>query len=125
MAEAIQTPIASLNCPAQPELNAGDHISCEAVAAGQTFAIAVTMTDTAGQFTWQTRGLLVLSKLEDFIQTRLRERGVAVQADCGGALRVAQPKETFKCQVSDATGQIREVSVIVKDEQGNVDISLL
>ena len=123
--ETTKVPLSTVDCPAQLDVKAGNRFSCQATAEEQTFAIAVVLTNPDGQFQWNTKGLLVLSKLEQFIQSRIREKGGPdVTANCGGKIRVAQPGDTFECKVTGAQAQARSAQVKVKDEQGSVDISL-
>ncbi|UBF24137.1 DUF4333 domain-containing protein [Kovacikia minuta CCNUW1] len=124
---AIETPLQSLTCPAGVEIKVGNRFDCNAVSEGQAFAIAVEITSTTGpQFQWNTKGLLVLSKLEQFIQQQIRDKkGGSVTADCGGGIRVANPGDTFECKVSDPQGQSRAAKITVKDEQGTVDVALI
>ncbi len=89
--------------------------------------IAVEITNATGpQFQWSTKGLLVLSKLEQFIQQQVKDKnGANVTADCSGKVRVAKPGDTFECRVIDAQGQSRPAKVTVKDDQGTVDVSVM
>ncbi len=125
-ASATGTNLESINCPSTVDLKVGNRFDCEAVADGQSFAIAVELTDTMGpQFTWSTRGVLQLAKLEQFIQEQVKAKGGApVTANCGGTIRVAAPGESFSCQVTVAQGASRTAKVTVKDERGGVEVSL-
>lgn len=135
VAKSIGVPVDTVECPAQAELKAGDspegelrsnRIDCQLSANGQSFVVAVELQGDGSQFQWSTKGLLVLSKLEAFIQSRLQEKsGVEVTAACGDKIRAANPGDTFDCQVKDTQGRSRSVQVTVKDEQGGVDIKLL
>ncbi|MBW4690847.1 MAG: DUF4333 domain-containing protein [Lyngbya sp. HA4199-MV5] len=123
--ESTKIPLDSVDCPAQFDVKAGNRFNCQATSEGQTFAIAVELTNPDGQFQWNTKELLVLSKLEQYIQSRIRDKGGPdVTANCGGKIRVAQPGDTFECKVTGAQGQARSAQIKVKDEQGGVDISL-
>lgn len=119
-------PVQTVTCPEQIEVRKGSQFECEATSDGQPFAVAVEITDENGpQFKWTTRGLLVMSKLEEFIQKEVKDRsGVSVTPSCGGNLRVTKSGDSFDCQITDAKGQSRPVKVSVKDDRGNVDISL-
>lgn len=126
VSEKIQATIQSMNCPNKLEVKVGDRFDCQVMAEGQAFIVGVEWTDQTGQFKWNTKGLLLLSKLEEFIQESLKEKGgLAVKADCGGELRAAKPTDSFECKVTDDAGATRSTKVTVKDEQGSVDISLL
>ncbi|PSB28038.1 DUF4333 domain-containing protein [Stenomitos frigidus] len=123
--DTTKVPLDSVDCPVQFDVKAGNRFNCQATSEGQNFAIAVELTNPDGQFQWNTKSLLVLSKLEQFIQTRIRDKGGPdVTANCGGKIRVAQPGDTFECKVTGAQAQSRSAQVKVKDEQGSVDISL-
>jgi len=123
--DATKVPINSVDCPAQFDVKTGNRFNCQATSDGQSFTLVVELTNPEGQFQWNTQGLLVLPKLEQFIQNRIRAKGGPdVRADCGGKIRVAQPGDTFECKVVGAQVQPRSAQVRVKDEQGGVDISL-
>jgi len=126
VAQVIGLPLQTIDCPATIELKANSRFECQGTSDGQVFAIAVSLTDDPAKFQWGTKGLLLLPKLEEFIQKRVKDKsGLDVKADCGGKLRVAKPGESFECKVTDARNQTRSAKVTVKDEQGSVDISLL
>jgi hypothetical protein len=123
--ESTKVSLDSVDCPAQFDVKAGNRFNCQAASEGQSFVIAVELTNPDGQFQWNTKELLVLPKLEQYIQSRIRDKGGPdVTANCGGKLRVAQPGDTFECKVTSAQGQARSAQIKVKDEQGGVDISL-
>ncbi|CAA9418857.1 hypothetical protein AVDCRST_MAG94-6859 [uncultured Leptolyngbya sp.] len=123
--DATKVPMNSVDCPAQFDIKTGNRFNCQATSDGQSFTLVVELTNPDGQFQWNTQGLLVLPKLEQFIQNRIRAKGGPdVTADCGGKIRVAQPGDTFECKVMGAQVQQRFAQVRVKDEQGGVDISL-
>lgn len=124
---AIGVPIQSVNCPAGANVAVDSRFDCEAVSDGQPFTIAVEVTNaTVPQFRWRTKGLLVISKLEAYLQKEIKDRGgIDVTASCGSNIRVVQSGETFECQITDARGKERSARVTVKDEQGNVEVSLI
>jgi hypothetical protein len=126
VSESTGVPIQSVKCPTGAEVAVGSRFDCEAVLDGQTFAIAVEITDvTAPQFKWSTKGLLLTSKLEAYIQKEIKNRsGIDVTTSCGSSIRIANTGETFECQVTDAKGQARSAKVTVKDDQGNVEVSI-
>lgn len=118
-------PVDSVNCPNNVNLRAGGSFECRARAQGVNFGIQVKMEDNQGKFDSRTRGLLVLSKIEDLIQRTIKEKaGMNVTANCGNKLRAAVPGDTFNCQVKDPKGQTRNAQVKVKDELGNINVSL-
>jgi hypothetical protein len=125
MTQTMDLAVASVNCPGREQAIVGDRFDCEAKAADQTFTVAVEITDTTGNFTWKTRGLVLLSKLEDSIRTSVKQKsGVEVTPDCGGRIRLAKSGDKFECKVSDAQGQSRSAQVTVKDDQGSVEFAL-
>ncbi|XGW00418.1 MAG: DUF4333 domain-containing protein [Leptolyngbya sp. BL-A-14] len=122
---STKVPLDSVDCPVQFEVKAGNRFNCQATSEGQSFTIAVELTNPDGQFEWNTKKLLVLPKLEQYIQSRIRDKGGPdVTANCGGKLRVAKPGDIFECKVTSSQGQARSAQIKVKDEQGGVDISL-
>jgi hypothetical protein len=83
------------------------------------------MENNQGKFNSQTRGLLILSKLEDLIQKTVKERAkVDLTADCGGKVRPAKPGDTFTCDVKTAKGETGKAQITVKDEQGNINLKI-
>jgi len=122
---ATKVSIDSVDCPLQFDVKAGNRFNCQALSDGQSFTLVVELTNPDGQFKWNTQGLLVLPKLEQYIQDQVRAKGGPdVTASCGGKIRVAQPGDTFDCKVVGAQAQARSAQVKVKDTQGSVDISL-
>lgn len=119
-------PVQTVTCPEQVEVRRGSQFECEATSDGQPFTVAVEITDDNGpQFKWTTKGLLVMSRLEEFIQKEVKDRsGLSVTPSCGSNVRVAKSGDSFDCQITDAKGQSRPVKVSVKDDRGNVDIAL-
>lgn len=126
VSQTINAPLQSIDCPPRPTLQAGDRFDCQATLDNQSFVVSITITDAIGQFDWQTRGLVQLPKLEQFIQQQIREKGGGeVTASCGGTIRIVKPGDSFDCQVTNAQGQNRTTRVTVKDEQGTVEVALI
>lgn len=118
-------PLDSVNCPNNINIRAGSSFECRARAQGVNFGIQVKMEDNQGKFDSRTRGLLVVSKIEELIQRTVKEKaGMNVTANCGSKLRAAIPGDTFSCQVKNPQGQTRNAQVNVKDELGNINITL-
>ncbi len=119
--------VQSVTCPGIVEVKAISQFECEATADGQNFEIAVEVTNPTGpQFTWSTRKLLFLSKVETAIQEQVKNKnGANVTATCGGKIRAVNQGDSFNCQVSNTQGQTRSAKVTVKDDQGTVDITLI
>jgi hypothetical protein len=125
LADTTKLPIQSITCPVEATVRAGDRFDCQAVSDGQPFPVNVERTNETGQFKWNTKGLLLLSKLEQFIQQRVKQQsGIAVTANCGGKIRLAKPGDKFDCNVTDTKGQSRSAKITVKDDQESVDVTL-
>lgn len=124
--QATGATVQSINCPDVIEVKVGSRFDCTAVADNQRFTIAVELTDPTGpQFTWSTRGVLLLSRLEQFIQDQVKTKnGSSVTAKCDGKLRSANSGDTFECLVSNSQGQSRPAKITVKDDQGRVEVNL-
>lgn len=119
--------VQTVTCPAQVNVEKQDPFTCQAIAEGKTFQVAVNPKTTSKQdkneLRWNTKGLLVLPKLEQTIQQGIQQQfRLAVKVACGGKskVRMAKPGDSFQCQVSDQRGQTRAVTVRVDDDQGNV-----
>jgi hypothetical protein len=83
------------------------------------------MENDKGNFDSSTKGLLILTKIEDLIKKTVKEKAnIDVTADCGGKLRASKPGDSFTCQVKDTKGQSKEAKVTVKDDQGNINVKL-
>lgn len=118
-------PIDSVKCPEDANLKTGGTFECQAKAQDVNFKIQVKMENDKGNFDSKTQGLLILTKIEDLIKKTIKEKAnLDVTADCGGKLRAAKTGDTFNCQVKDPKGQTKEAKVTVKDEQGNINVSL-
>lgn len=145
-------PVQSIVCPMTANPEDGKPFDCQAMAANQTFLVALrpketplavtTLTGTKGkaaiappaqpqlvspakksELQWNTKGLLVLPKLEQTIQKSIKAQfQIEVKPNCGGKLRVVKPGDTFACQVTDQKGTTKPVTVRVDDEKGNVTL---
>ncbi len=72
---------------------------------------------------WNTKGLLVLLKLEKTIQKSIKDQfQIEVKPNCGGKLRMVKPGDTFTCEVTDPKGTTKPIKVRVDDEKGNVTL---
>lgn len=117
--------VQAINCPANLTFQAGKNYECQVASDAGIFTVVLQMTDAKGDFRWNTKGLLLLSKLEQYIQQTIKQRGAGdVRVDCGGKARVAKPGEAFQCKVTNLQGQTRSAKVTVKDEQGGVFLAL-
>lgn len=117
--------IESVKCPGKAEFKAGSTFECQATAQGVKFGIQVNMLNDQGRFDSKTKGVLILSRIEELLVKNIKEQAkIDVTADCGGKLRVAKTGETFTCEVKTATGETRKATVTVKDEQGNINVKI-
>jgi len=118
-------PIQSVKCPESTSFKVGSTFECQAKAQGVNFGIQVKMENDKGNFDSSTKGLLILTKIEDLIKKTVKEKAnIDVTADCGGKLRTAKTGDSFTCQVKDTKGQSKEAKVTVKDDQGNINVKL-
>lgn len=123
--EKAGVPIDSVTCPENAELKPGGSFECQATAQNVKFAIQVKMETKEGQFDSKTKGLLLLSKIEDLLQKTVKEKAnLDVTADCGGKIRAAKTGDSFTCKVKNKEGQTRDATVTVNDEQGNINVKL-
>ncbi len=117
--------VQSVNCPATISETSGQTYDCQVQSDVGAFVVVIQPTGAAGKFRWGTRGLLLLSKLDSFIQQSVANQGGGkVTVDCGGKSRTAKPGEVFECKVTDAKGAVKTARVTVRDEQGNVYLNL-
>lgn len=116
--------VQSVNCPAAIDEQSGKAYDCQVQTDAGAFTVVVQPTGQAGKFRWGTRGLLLLSKLDAFIQQSVASRGGGkVTVDCGTKARIATQGDTFDCKVTDAKGGVKTARVTVRDELGNVYLS--
>jgi hypothetical protein len=121
--QEVGVPMESITCPDNANLSAGGTFECRATAQKVNFEVQVKIENNEGRFNSNTRGLLVLSKIEELIQKTAQDRsGVSVTADCGGKIRAAKTGDTFTCSVRNQQGQTTNAQVTVNDEQGTVNI---
>ena len=119
---------ATLAAPSQPETAATvpKTFDCQINSDAGVFTVVVEPTGDPTKFRWGTKGMLLLSKLNDFIQKSAESKDLGkVTVDCGGKIRPAKAGETFDCKVTDTKGMLRTVKVTVRDEAGNVFIAPL
>jgi hypothetical protein len=121
--------IASVTCPDTREVKANDTFECiVAPQGGGRLTVKVTQKDDKGNVNWEvvkTEGLLDLAGLETQIKTGLKEQaGIDATVACGGKFRATEPGKSFECTATDAQGAKVQVSVAMKDAEGNVSWSL-
>ena len=128
LADQLQMPFASVECPESRAIKAGDAFECTAVAeTGGDLTVKVTQKDDTGAVNWEvTNGdkVLSLTSLEEMIEGELaRQLKVDAAVDCGGKMRLSVPAQTFECKAS-AGAESRPVVVTMKDDKGNVSWAL-
>lgn len=126
LTEAGEVAVQSVTCPSPIEFQVSKTYACQVASSVGSFTVTIDIKDQKGDFKWATKGLLVLSKLEEYIQKSTKEKGGGdVQVTCDGKVRLAKPGDEFQCKVTDTKGQSRIAKVTVQDEQGNVFFTLL
>lgn len=123
VSEAAKVQIQAVECPAAMTEKAGTTYECQVQSAIGPFTVMIRPTGQPGKFAWGTRGLLLTTKLNAFIQKSVQSQG-AVTVDCGTQARIAKQGETFDCKVTEANGKSRTAKVTVRDDLGNVYVAL-
>lgn len=121
--QATNVTIEAVECPAAIAEQAGQTYECQVKSAIGPFVVIVRPTGQPGKFAWGTRGLLLTSKLNTFIQKSVQPQG-NVTVDCGTPARIAKQGETFDCKVTTANGKTQTAKITVRDELGNVYVAL-
>jgi len=123
--EKAGVPIESVNCPDNANIKPGGSFECKATTQGVKFDLAVKMENSEGSFNSNTKGLIVLSKIEDLLKQTAKEKAnIDLTADCGGKVRQAKAGDTFNCKVQSKDGKTGNAKITVKDEQGNINVKL-
>ncbi len=126
VAKAGNLTIQSVTCPDAINETSQKPYDCQVQADIGSFIVVIQPTGQPGKFRWGTRGLLLLSKLDSLIQQSVANQGGGkVTVDCGTQARTAKQGETFDCKVTDAQGKIRTARITVRDELGNVYLTVL
>lgn len=114
--------IGAVTCPAQAKFTAGTVFDCQAQISNGTFPVTVTIQDDKGNFTFKTKQIAMLPKIESFLQQGIKDKsGVDVKANCGGkVLLIKQSGQTVECKLIDPAGKPGSATVTIKDEN-NVD----
>jgi len=129
VASQLGLTIASVTCPDTREAKTDDTFDCTAAPqGGGRLVVKVTQKDDQGNVNWEvvkTEGLLDLASLETQIKTGLKEQaGLDVTVACGGKYRATEPGKSFECTATDGQNAKTQVSVSVKDIEGNVSWSV-
>lgn len=111
-------PIQAINCPSLEKVEAGKVFDCEATIAEGKFPVTVTLTNTEGGVQLKTKQLVVLSKVETWLQQGIKEKsGLDYKAKCNGKIVLIQPSaQTVACTLTDTNGQSKVATVTIKDE---------
>jgi len=126
LAKQLGASVASVDCPADRAVKAGDVFECTAKTQdGQDLAVQVTQEDDQGNIEWElTTELLNVDDLLSVLGEWLPQQGVTPKAiDCPKA-RVLKAADTFDCTVTADDGRTLTVTVIQDDDQGNVSWEL-
>jgi hypothetical protein len=125
LASQLGLKVASLECPPNRPVKAGDAFECVASPeGGGRLTVKVSQKDDASNVAWEvvkTEGLLDLAKVETAIRTGLKEQAnVEATATCGGRWKAAKAGDTFECQARTAAGQDVPIVVSVADDNGAI-----
>jgi hypothetical protein len=126
LASQLGLQVASLECPPNRPVKAGDAFECVATPnGGGRLTVKVSQKDDASNVSWEvvkTEGLLDLGKVEGSIRTSLKEQAkVEATVACGGRWKPAKAGDTFECQAKTADGQAVPIVVSVADNDGNIN----
>jgi hypothetical protein len=111
------TPIQAISCPNIEKIEPGKGFECWATIAEGTFPINVTMTSAEGGVQLKTKQLVVLSKVEAWLQQGIKEKSdMNYQADCPGKILLVTSEQTLTCKLTDPNGGTKTATVTIKDE---------
>lgn len=125
MTKTANLTVRSVTCPADVSETAGKTYDCQVQSEVGEFIVVVQPTGQPGKFRWGTKKLLILSKLDALIQRSVASGGGKVTVDCGAPARIVNQGETFDCKLTDAKGKARIARITVRDEVGNVYVTVL
>jgi hypothetical protein len=119
-------PVKAIACPSTIELKAGKVYNCQVVTDSGNFTAEIKLNNDRGNFKLNTKGLVVLSKVEQSIDSAIKQKdGVVVTTDCGGKkIRAVKKGDVFACQVTTIDGRTKTAKVSIKDEYGNINFKL-
>jgi hypothetical protein len=122
----IGIPIKAIACPGNMELKAGTVYNCQVVTDSGNFTAEIQLNNSQGNFKLNTKGVVVLSRIEESINAAVKQKdGIDVTTDCGGKkIRAIKPGDVFACQVTTVKGQTKAAKVSVKDEYGRIDFQM-
>lgn len=111
-------PIQAINCPNLEKIEAGKVFDCEATIAEGKFPVTVTLTNAEGGVQLKTKQLVVLSKVETWLQQGIKEKsGLDYKAKCNGKIvLIQQSAQTVTCTLTDTNGQSKTATVTIQDE---------
>lgn len=123
--EQLAMPIASVACPEDRAMAAGDTFECTAVPeVGGRLTIAVTQADDSGDVTWKvakTEGLLDLRLVETSVADNLRAQAqVEATVSCGGRWKAIRTGEVFPCEARTTAGEAVPIDVTTEDADGGI-----
>lgn len=110
-------PVQAISCPNVEKIEPGKGFECWATIAEGTFPISVTITNAEGGVQLKTKQLVVLSKVEAWLQQGIKEKSdIAYQADCPGKVLLVTSEQTVTCKLTDPNGGTKTATVTIKDE---------
>ena len=132
LAEQTGLIVDNVTCPESEPIEADASFDCQVALGDQTFSAVVVQDDNEGNIRWNAqeglqslKGLIDNESLEAQItEGVLQQANIEVQTDCGPLFRVARAGESFTCTAVDLQNNEQEVTVNVKDDNGNVSWEL-
>ncbi|MBW4621981.1 MAG: DUF4333 domain-containing protein [Cyanosarcina radialis HA8281-LM2] len=126
LTSSIGVPVKAIACPNTIELKAGKVYNCQVVTDSGNFTAEIKLNNDRGNFKLNTKGLVVLSKVEQSIDSAIKQKdGVVATTDCGGKrIRAVKRGDVFACQIVTVDGRTKTAKVSVKDEYGNINFKL-
>jgi hypothetical protein len=121
----LGVPITSVSCPNNIKIEAGSKYDCEAVADNTPFTVEVNIQDAQGGFKVNSKGIVLLPKIERSIAANVKQqKGIDITVNCGGRIKVARTGDTFECPVTLPDGKTQPAKITVNDDYGNVRFEL-
>lgn len=123
--ETAQKPT-EVTCPDKVKISKGTSFECTVLFGTAPAKVVLEQQDDEGfvKITSVT-GILIATKLEAAIADQLGGKlNAHFTVACGDRVRPSTPGDRFTCTAKDAQGATGPVTVIVKDDQGNVRFDL-